>query len=90
MGPVDGVGAAILNVTAYGANGNGWVAVHPNLSAVPNVATVNYSAGEVETNTSIVRMVPSFGEFAAQHVTITNGGAATVSVVVDLVGWVRE
>jgi hypothetical protein len=90
VGPVDGVGAAILNVTTYGANGNGWVVAHPNLSAVPNVATVNYGANEVETNTTIVRMVPSFGEFAAQHITITNGGTSTVNVVIDLVGWVRE
>jgi hypothetical protein len=90
MGPVDGVGAAILNVTTYGANGNGYVVVHPNLSAPPIVATVNYSSGEVETNAAIVRMTPSFGEFAAQHVTITNGGTATVNVLVDLVGWVRE
>jgi hypothetical protein len=73
------VTAAVLNVTALGAPGAGWLIVHPCDAARPTVSNVNYGAGATVANTVHVR-VPG-----DRRVCVYNRTAA--HVVVDVFGW---
>jgi len=71
--------AAVLNVTAVGAAGSGYLTVYPAGTTRPRTSTVNFSTPSAVPNRTVTRL--SDGRFK-----ITNSGSAT-HVVVDVVGW---
>jgi hypothetical protein len=71
--------AAVLNVTAVGATGPGYVVVYPAGTARPKTSSLNYATHDAVANRAVTRL--SNGRF-----TVTNAGAET-HVVVDVVGW---
>ncbi|WP_353953303.1 hypothetical protein V6K52_07740 [Knoellia sp. S7-12] len=80
-GRPEGASAAVLAVTATGASGAGHLTVSANNIAQNPTSAVNYVAGRATTNLVVARQ--------DNDITVTNGGAAaSVDVVVDLVGWV--
>ena len=78
--PDTGVGAVQLHVTAVGGSRSSHLTVHPAGTA-PTTSSLNYEVARPVGNTVTAR--PGTGG----AVVVTNG-AASVDVVVDLVGWV--
>lgn len=78
----DGAAAAILNVTAVGPAGVGFVSVHPCLDPVPLASSLNYVAGANRGN-EIIAQLSNAGEVCfftseATHLTV------------DVVGWIPD
>ena len=76
-----GITAAMLNVTAVDATGNGYLTAYPDGGSVPGTSNVNYLAGEVVPNEVVVQ-VGSDGD-----VDLANHGAGEVNILVDLSGY---
>jgi hypothetical protein len=53
-------GAYMLNTTVTGAEGTGYVTVHPWPGPPPNASSVNYTDGATVPNAVIVRADPGF------------------------------
>lgn len=77
--PADVTGA-VLNVTAVGATGNGYLTVYPDGSQMPATSNVNYGTGGVVANEATVAVTDG-------AVDIHVSGKGTVSIVVDLAGY---
>ncbi|HWL43868.1 MAG TPA: hypothetical protein VNQ73_13060 [Ilumatobacter sp.] len=71
--------AVVLNITAVGAQGPGYVAAHPRGSARPTASNVNYAPGQTVAN-AVVARVGTGG-----HVCIFN--LAPTDVIVDVAGY---
>jgi hypothetical protein len=77
--PPTGVGAVQLHVTAVGASATSHLTVHPS-GVAPTTSSLNYEAGRAVGNTVTARP-------GADGAVVVTNGAATVHLVVDLVGW---
>jgi hypothetical protein len=73
------MGGAVLNVTAVGAAGSGYLTVHPAGTARPLASTLNFQSAGAVANRAAVRLTGG-------ALTVTNRGSAS-HVVVDVVGW---
>lgn len=75
----NGSTAAVLNVTATGAAGFGFLTVYPSNKTAPNVSSVNFLQGEARPNTVIAPLGPDgkIKIFASE----------TTDVIVDVMGW---
>jgi hypothetical protein len=75
----NGSTAAVLNVTATGAAGFGYLTVFPSDKLAPNVSSVNFLQGEARPNTVIAPLGPDgkIKIFASE----------TTDVIVDVMGW---
>ena len=71
-----GASAVALNVTAIGAAAAGFLTVYPCATAPPEASTVNFGAGEVRPNNTIVAVAP--GGLVCVY------SSAAVDVVVDV------
>ena len=77
--PATGVGAVQLHVTAVGAGAASYLTIHPS-GVAPTTSSLNYEVGRAVGNTVTTRP-------GADGAVVVTNGAATVHVVVDLVGW---
>jgi N-acetylmuramoyl-L-alanine amidase-like protein len=73
------MGAAIVNVTAAGATGDGELIVHRPGSGLDDALSLTYSPGAAVANRAVTTLTDG-------QLRINNRGAAT-QVVVDVVGW---
>ncbi len=71
--------AVVLNLTATGANADGYVTAYPGGSALPRTSNVNYVAGSDSANMAIVGLGPG------NTIALTNVGAP-VHVLADVLG----
>lgn len=78
-GVPDGASAVVLNVTAVGAQGPGYLAVHPRGTARPTASNVNYSPGQTIANGVIAR-IGAGGEVCLFNL-------APTDVLVDVAGY---
>ena len=76
-----GITAAMLNVTAVDATGNGYLTAYPDGGAVPATSNVNYLANQLVPNEVVVQ-VGSDG-----YVDFANYGKGEVNILVDLSGY---
>ncbi|MDT7536834.1 MAG: hypothetical protein QOI82_419, partial [Actinomycetota bacterium] len=79
-----GTTSAVLNVTATGASGGGFIVAYPAGTAKPGTSNVNYHLGSTQANEAFVRL--GTGADAGKVTLFVDGAAA--SVIVDLVGTV--
>ena len=78
-GVPDTASAVVLNVTAAGAQGAGYLATHPRGSNRPNASNVNYGAGQTVAN-AVVARVGAGGEVCLFNL-------APTDVIVDVAGY---
>lgn len=76
----DGIAAVIVNVTAIGAEGTGFVTVHPCLDPPPLASSLNYVAG-VNRGNELVAPVDAGGRICLFT-------SATTHLTVDVVGYI--
>lgn len=76
----DGIAAVIVNVTAVGAEGTGFVTVHPCLDPPPLASSLNYVAG-VNRGNELVAPVDAGGRICLFT-------SATTHLTVDVVGYI--
>lgn len=81
--PTSGVGAVVLNVTAVGATGSGYLTAYPAGQAVPLTSSVNFTAGTVVPN----RVIVPVGAGGAVNILSSNGSP---NVLVDVAGWFTD
>ncbi len=79
--PLQGMAAAILNVTVTGGGAPGYLTVWPASSAPPLSSELNWDAGQTTENLALVA-VSSQGTLS-----FYNGSSAPVELVVDADGW---
>jgi hypothetical protein len=79
-GVPDDAAAAIVNVTAVGARGNGFVTVHPCTSPRPTAASLNYVAGVNRAN-ELIAPLDADGDICIFTRT-------SIHVLVDVVGYI--
>jgi hypothetical protein len=70
-----------LNITAVTPQGNGYLVAFSGDTTQPSTSVVNYAQFENVVGVAVIRM-PASG-----LITFSNGGASTVELVVDVVGW---
>ena len=81
--PADALGV-LINVTAVGQSGGGWLSVRPNGVGYANTSNVNWTtAGQTAANAATV----SCG--AGATITVRLGGATSSNVIVDIAGYLR-
>ncbi|HSR25564.1 MAG TPA: hypothetical protein VLW53_18560, partial [Candidatus Eisenbacteria bacterium] len=71
--------AAIVNVTAVGAQGPGYLRVYPAGTTPPATSTLNYATAAPIANRAVTRL-------SSGRLTVGDFGAAT-DFVIDVVGW---
>ncbi len=81
--PLTGAAGAVLNVTVVNPQRGGFVTVWPSQFAKPNTSNINFPAGQTIANNVIVKLISSDGT-----ISIYNGSAGTVDVVVDVEGYI--
>lgn len=74
-----GATAAMVNITAVGPSGTGFVTAYPCASEVPTTSNVNYVAGQVVSNSTIAALSPS-GQLCVWT-------SADADILVDVTGW---
>lgn len=74
--------AVSVNIAVTGATSAGNLRLHAGGTAVPLVATINFSAGQTRSNNAVVGLSPT-GELAA----FVGGPAGTVHVILDVNGY---
>ncbi|MHA3704375.1 hypothetical protein ACXR2U_19555 [Jatrophihabitans sp. YIM 134969] len=78
-----GVAAVVLNVTATGARGAGYVTAYPGGDDAPTTSSVNYAAGQTVAN--LVTVGASDGGTVALR--NGRGGGTAVDLIVDVAGY---
>lgn len=78
--PAAGVGSVVLNVTATGPTGPGFLTVYPNGESRPLASNVNFTTGQTVPNTVIAKVG------TGGLVTVYND-TNTTHVIVDVSGW---
>ena len=79
--PANGVGAAVLNLTAVAPTSSGYLSAYPAGAAVPSTSNVNYVAGHNVATAAVVRVS------TAGTIAIHNAGAGTVDILADVSGY---
>ncbi len=74
-----GMAAAVVNVTAAGSTGKGYLTAYPADTGRPVASTVNFASRRTTANRAVVRL-------AGGAFTVTNRGSST-HVVIDVVGY---
>jgi hypothetical protein len=82
MGIPSNAAGALLNVTATGYGGNGWLTVYPNGSSVPSTSTVNFDTHEwaIANNAQI--------EIGTSGKVCVSAGANASQAIIDVAGYV--
>lgn len=81
--PVTGVGSVVVNLTATGAAGSGYLTAYSSNAGRPLASSLNYLAGQNVANLAVVPVG------ADGRILIYNGGGGSVQVVVDVLGYYR-
>ena len=94
--PVTGVTAVMLNVTVTGSTSGGWLTLYPAGKPLPIASNLNFVAGQTVPNFVTVKLGQG-GKIGVNNtgletgggtlVDIPGGGAGTVNVIIDIVGW---
>ena len=79
--PSSGVSAVLVNVTAVGPTGPGYVTVYPDGGSAPTASNVNFAAGQTAANLVLVPVG------ADGMVALRNGSARPVNLLADVVGY---
>jgi hypothetical protein len=79
--PMDGMAAAVLNVTVTDGGAPGYLTVWPDSSPPPLTSELNWAAGQTTENLAVAA-VSSQGELS-----FYNGSSGTVQLVIDASGW---
>ena len=74
--------AAVLNLTATGSPGSGYLVAYPTGTARPTASSLNYNRGANVANLAVVPLGPS-----SHALVISNPGTARVHVLADLIGY---
>lgn len=77
--------AVAINITVTNATAAGWVVAYPWGRPRPNSSIVDYTAGTNISNATIVGIAPA--DINSSGLTLYNGGAATIDVIVDVTGY---
>jgi len=80
--PASGIAAAVLNVTVDSPGAAGYLTVWPTGIAQPGTSNLNFAAGQAIANT----VIAAVGADGA--VQISNAAGSSVSVIVDIMGYV--
>lgn len=81
--PVDAV-AVLINLTAVGQSGGGWLSVRANGSVYANTSNLNWSAAnQTLANSATVKCG------ANATILVRLGGAASTNFIVDVIGYMR-
>ncbi len=78
--PPNGVGAAVVNVTVTHTQSSGYLTAYPANTTRPTVSNVNFLKGQTVANLATVRVQDG-------KISIYNGSAGTVDIVVDIAGY---
>ena len=78
-----GAVAALVNVTAVAPTAAGYLCGYPDGTARPQASTVNFGAGQTIADLAVLAL-GSNGRIA-----LTNGGAGSTHLVLDVLGYVR-
>jgi hypothetical protein len=78
--PADAAGA-LLNVTAVGQSGRGWLTVFPNGQPVPSTSSLNYDNVEYAIANGVVARIGAGGQVCVQ------AGSASSNVILDASGY---
>jgi hypothetical protein len=83
--PVGSYSGVIVNVTATGPTGGGWLTAYPSDQGLPTASNLNFGAGQTVAN--LVKL--KVGADGDLKITNTGGVAAgpNVQIIVDLVGY---
>lgn len=85
--PSTGVTAIVISITAVNPSGAGYATAYPvGYAGLPTAASVNYAAGEIVNNQTVVGMV--YGGFS--HESFFLYSYAATHMVVDVVGYYRK
>src|SRR5262249_5076240 len=89
--PSSGVAAVVFNVTVTGQTGDGNLVIYPHGGTAPNVANLNYRAGEA-IGSRVVVPVGSSGQVDVDNYTLHADGSAggSTHVVADAVGYFTD
>ncbi|QMU67175.1 PKD domain-containing protein [Streptacidiphilus sp. P02-A3a] len=79
--PAAGVTAVVLNLTATGSTGAGFITTHPGGSSTPNTSNLNFARDQTISN-SVVVPVASDGT-----IDLTNSGGDSTDLLADLQGY---
>jgi hypothetical protein len=79
--PTSGVTAVAVHVTVADTAGSGWIGAEPDGAGVPGTSILNYTKGQVVSNTVLVP-VASDGK-----IELYNGGSGTVDLLADVSGY---
>ncbi|NNN21863.1 MAG: hypothetical protein HKL80_07685, partial [Acidimicrobiales bacterium] len=80
--PPSNAKVVVANITATNTQGPGYLVVYPSGTTKPDTSTLNWNGvGQSVANSAAITL-GSNGE-----ITITNGGATSVDVIVDVTGW---
>lgn len=75
-----GVGAAVVNITVTHTQSSGYLTAYPANTTRPTVSNVNFVKGQTVANLATVRVQDG-------KISIFNGSAGTVDIVVDISGY---
>jgi len=81
--------AVVLNVTAVGQTGPGWLAVYPNGQAVPATSTLNFDRTEYAIANNTVMRIDSGGQVCVEVGTV-NGAPGSAHAVLDATGYLAS
>jgi PKD domain len=76
-----GISAAVLNVTAVDATGNGYITAYPDGGTAPATSNVNYLTGQTVPNEVVVQVG------ADGYVDFADSGTGTADLLVDISGY---
>lgn len=76
-----GATAAVINVTSVNSTKGGYLTVYPSGTARPTTSFLNFQEGQVVAKETIAKLASN------GKITIYNGSAASVNVIVDVVGY---
>ncbi len=72
----------VANITATNTQGPGYLVIYPTGTKKPDTSTLNWSGvGESVANSAAITLGSN------GNITITNGSATSVDVIVDVTGW---
>ncbi len=78
--------AVSANITAVGASSGGFLTFWPAQTSPPNTSTLNFAAGAVRANNSILLLAPGSGG-SPGAIAVEFGGAGEVNVILDVNGY---
>jgi hypothetical protein len=77
--------ALMLNVTALGSTGNGFITLYPDNLSVPVTSTINFQAGLTRANSGVIRLSTDGEGRVGVYSSVAGGGV--VHLILDVAGY---